>query len=128
MYKSVHSKICSFLSRSLLGKVQAFSVMLPVLVVFQWQHDGAFTVSEFNLYKGAAPGSMQKIATVPATPVGAGVYEVQYDFQDTTPQYFGISAVNNLGESPITTTGTGGAPVLLGKPQAPQAFGWSVNP
>lgn len=97
-------------------------IILAVNILFTWQHSGEL-VDGYNLYKGSALGKLVKVATIE----GADKKNITYDMQDTTPQIFGISAYNKVGESSITTTDSGGALVKLGKPESPNGYTWSVK-
>lgn len=98
------------------------NIILAINILFTWAHSGEL-VDGYNLYKGTTPTKMVKVATVE----GGQNKSLVYDMQDTTPQIFGISAYNKVGESSITTTDSGGALVKLGKPESPNGYTWSVK-
>jgi len=98
------------------------NIGLWITILFSWNHSGDL-VDGYNLYKGPSADKLVKVATVQ----GAQNKSVAYDMTDESPQVFGISAFNKLGESTITTRGVGGEIVTLGKPPTPALLSWSVK-
>lgn len=121
---------CRSAARVLRSKLQPRSItnplLLGVLVTFSVNHPQPSQVKEFKLYKGATIASMVPVKTITVVPGQPGPFSTTYDFTDATPQYFGVSASNNFGESPIITKDGSGNDVLLGKPLAPTSFSFSV--
>lgn len=100
--------------------------LMGVLVTFSWNSGNPpGFVREFKLYKGASIATLAPIQTI--TVVGNQTdFSTTYDFTDSAPQYFGVSAVNNFGESVVVTKDGSGNDVKLGKPSAPISFSFSA--
>lgn len=103
------------------------SLLLAITVTFQWEHPAPSNVKEFKLVKGASPTTMLPVATIPAV-ANQTTYSFDYNFTDTTTQYFGITSSNVFGEGAVQTKDSSGRDAILGKPSPATSFSWSAKP
>jgi len=97
---------------------------LLISVYLSWAHSGQIGIDGFHIWRGPSPDKMVVIATVPDKDAKSWISE----WKDlSSPQYYGVTAYNALGDSTITTKDEGGRSVVLGKPESPTVLQWSVK-
>ena len=106
----------------LLASSAESQTLTPVTVDLNWAHDGK-NVTGFRIHKGSSVSSLSKAVDIN----GASVRTYRYTGNEALPVCIGISAVNQLGESPVVSKTDAGVDVCLGKPGAPTSFTFSVQ-
>jgi len=104
-----------------------FALLMAINFEFSWNPTPGAT--SYKLYKGPNETSLTTVvATVPAPLDPTVKPKVDVDVIDNGAlQYFGVSALNAFGESPIKSRTDEGAPIALGKPSGPVGFGSRVK-